>query len=261
MTAKSETRADRPTREYDVRASGKRTRILEAGDGPPLLLVPSAFLRARTYREVIGQLAGHFRVVAAEMPGSGGSERVRRPWGFEDCADWAASVLDALGLGRALMLGHSDSGGMGVILAARHPSRLDGLVVVDAVGAHPGASWPRLMLGRLRDAIAWEPGLSVRLAVPLLANLAAHPGNVLHHIALAASTAPLEAAPGVAVPTLIAWGLHDHTLPPACAERLRAAIPGSRLHWSGASHDWLFQHPAELAGVVADFARGLGLLT
>lgn len=250
----------RPPSYRYLEAGGLSTRHLDVGEGPPLLLMPSGFLRARTYRSNVRSLARRFRVLVPEMPGSGGSAGLRSTWGFEGYADWTPRFLDALGLRRALIVGHSDSGGVGLVLAARHPGRLDGLVLVDPVGAFPGASWWRLFRGRLRDAVTWEPLLSVRLAAPILANLAAHPRSFLRHVRLAAEITPLEVAPRIPVPTLLTWGRHDHTLPPHCAERLHAALPDSRLRWVEASHDWLFQRPDELTRAVVGFARELGLL-
>src|SRR4051812_47757135 len=81
-----------------VEVNGMRTRYYQAGQGPPLVFIPSAFLQAASYRGTIAALAEHFRVTAAEMPGSGGSQRVKRPWGFAEGAEWAAGLLDELGL-------------------------------------------------------------------------------------------------------------------------------------------------------------------
>ncbi len=89
---------------------GRRTRIFQFGHGPPLLLLPSTFLLASSYRTTIEHLAAHFRVTAAELPGSGASQTVERAWGFAEAADWAAALLDALALRRSVVLGHSDTG-------------------------------------------------------------------------------------------------------------------------------------------------------
>ncbi len=240
---------------------GRRTRIFQFGHGPPLLLLPSGFLMAASYRPTIQYVAAHFRVTAAEMPGSGGSETVERAWGFAEGADWAAALLDVLGLRRAVVVGHSDTGGVAAVMAVRHPDRLDALVLADSVGARPGAGWVTLLMGRIVDAAVEEPRLNLPLAPHLIANLLRHPRNWLYHaFHLAADTEPLEVAPRITAPTLIAWGRRDHTVPPACAERFRAAIPGSRIAWSEGSHDWLITHPAEFADAVADFALGLGLM-
>src|SRR3954471_20128573 len=81
-----------------VDVGGRRTRYFRFGQGPPLLLIPSAFLWAASYRGTIAGLAEHFQVIVAETPGSGRSARLERAWGFEEGADWAAALLDALGL-------------------------------------------------------------------------------------------------------------------------------------------------------------------
>jgi pimeloyl-ACP methyl ester carboxylesterase len=247
--------------ERTIDVSGLRTRVFRFGRGRPLLLIPSAFLWAASYRGTIAGLAEHFRVIAAETPGSGGSQRLKGAWGFDEGADWAAALLDALKLRRAVVLGHSDAGGMAAVMAARHPDRLDALILADAVGAYPGANWFKLLIGRTRDAVAEEAGLALPLGPHLLANLILHPKNWLYHaFQLAFSTEPLELAPRIKAPTLLAWGRRDHTFPPACAERYHAAIPRSRIAWSPASHDWLITNPAEFAEAVAGFASAVGLL-
>jgi pimeloyl-ACP methyl ester carboxylesterase len=106
-----------------------------------------------------------------------------------------------------------------------------------------------------------EPRLNLPLSPHILANLLRHARNWLYHaFVLAADTGPLDVAPRIAVPTLLAWGRRDHTFPPGCAERFHAAIPDSRIAWSDASHDWLITRPREFADAVAAFARELGLL-
>src|SRR4051794_17000331 len=160
---------------------GRRTRFFQFGHGPPLLLLPSAFLMAASYRPTIKYVAAHFRVTAAEMPGSGASQPVEQPWGLAEAADWAAELLDALSLRRTVVLGHSDTGGVAAMMAVRHPDRLDALVLADSVGARPGAGWLTLLMGRTLDATIEEPRLNVPLGPHLVANLLRHPRNWLYH--------------------------------------------------------------------------------
>ena len=127
------------------------------------------------------RLAAHFRVNAAEIPGSGGSQRVARAWGFAHEADWAADLLDALDLKRDLVLGHSDTGGVATVMGVRHPDRLDGLVLADSVGARPGATWATLLRGRICDGVFEEARLNLPLGPHLVANLLRHPRNCLYH--------------------------------------------------------------------------------
>lgn len=247
--------------EQFVDVNGMRTRYFQAGQGPPLLLIPSAFLRAPSYRGTIEGLATYFQVTVAEMPGSGLSQRLKQPWGFAQGADWAAALLDTLDLDRALVVGHSDTGGVAALMGVRHPERLHGLVMVDSVGGLPGATWWSLFKSRIRDGMTEESRLNLPLMPHILANLVRHPRNCLYHAFwLAADHEPLEVAPQIAAPTLLAWGRRDHTFPPHCAERFQASIPDSRIFWSDASHDWLILHPREFADAVAAFAHELGLM-
>lgn len=247
--------------ERQVTVGGLRTRLFEMGEGPPLVLIPSAFLRAPSYRGTIAALARDFRVIAAEMPGTGRSQSLPRAWGFAEGADWAAGLLDALELETALVVGHSDAGGVAALMGARHADRLDGIVMADSVGAFPGATWWGLLGRRMRDGMTQEYRLNLPLMPHVILGLMGHPRNFAYHaFRLASSTEPLEIAPKIAAPTLLAWGRSDHTFPPECAERFRAAIPDSRIAWSDASHDWLITDPRAFASAVGDFARELRLL-
>jgi pimeloyl-ACP methyl ester carboxylesterase len=243
-----------------IDVAGCRTRIYRLGQGPPLVLIPSVFLRASSYRGTIAGLAAHFEVIAAEMPGSGKSQRLKTSWGFAEGADWTAELLDTLALDRAIVLGHSDTGGVAAVMGVRHPDRLHALVLADSVGALPGASWFTLLLGRLRDTIFEEARLTPPLGPHVVANLFRHPRNWLYHaFRLAADIEPLELAPRIKAPVLLAWGRRDHTFPPDCAQRFHAAIPRSRIAWSSGSHDWLITHPRDFSVAVAGFSREFGL--
>ena len=162
------------------------------------------------------------------MPGSGGSQAVERAWGFAEGADWAAALLDALCLKRSVVLGHSDTGGVAAVMAVRHPDRLDALVLADSVGARPGAGWVTLLMGRTVDATVEEPRLNLPLGPHLVANLLRHPRNWLYHaFHLAADTEPLDIAPRITAPTLIAWGRRDHTFPPDAPRGSRPRSPAA----------------------------------
>src|SRR5690606_19125709 len=66
-----------------IRAGGAEARYLIAGSGPPVLVVASPLVLARTYARMARLLAASFTVVVIEPPGSGGSQRLDRAWSFE----------------------------------------------------------------------------------------------------------------------------------------------------------------------------------
>ena len=74
-------------------------------------------------------LAESYRVIAPDLRGHGRGMRSVEPFSLEDCADDAAAVLDQLGAGRAIVVGYSMGGPVGLLLARRHPERVAALVM------------------------------------------------------------------------------------------------------------------------------------
>ena len=114
---------------------GHRVHVVEQGAGPALLLVHG--FGASTYdfeQHVLAPLAETHRVVAVDLFGMGFSER-REDFSY-DFAGWAdqlAATLDALGIERAVVAGHSMGGAVASILAARHSKQVAGLVLIGAL--------------------------------------------------------------------------------------------------------------------------------
>jgi pimeloyl-ACP methyl ester carboxylesterase len=110
---------------------GARLHVVERGEGPSILMVHglAGQLGDFTYA-VVDLLAPQYRVVAVDRPGSGYS--VRAPGasaGLSAQADAMAALIDALKLGRPLVVGHSFGAAVALALAQRHPERVAGLAL------------------------------------------------------------------------------------------------------------------------------------
>jgi pimeloyl-ACP methyl ester carboxylesterase len=108
----------------------------QAGSGPALVLLHGIGSGSASWVHQLDGLADRCNVVAWDAPGYGGSAAlpVREP-SADDYAGALAAFLDALGLGRVALLGHS----LGAIVAGRfacaHPGRVARLVLLNpAVG-------------------------------------------------------------------------------------------------------------------------------
>lgn len=107
------------------------------GEGSPVLLVHGAAQDTLSWRFTIPALAAAgYRVCAIDLPGHGKS--ALGPDGpVDDLAVYAEvvlAVLDRLGLGGAVVVGHSMAGGIGLHAALRDPSLVGGVVPVDGAG-------------------------------------------------------------------------------------------------------------------------------
>ena len=78
---------------------------------------------------VYAQLAGSYRVIAMDLRGHGRGMRSTEPFSLEDCADDAAALLGEIGAGKAIAVGYSMGGPVGLLLARRHPGTVAALVM------------------------------------------------------------------------------------------------------------------------------------
>jgi pimeloyl-ACP methyl ester carboxylesterase len=114
---------------------GRRVHHLEAGSGPPLVLLHGACGGAANWYRMMGSLARSHRVLALDFPGFGLSEAVepKPPLG----AQMAALVqrwLDLLGIAQADLVGTSFGGLAALRLAQVAPNRVRRVAVIDSVG-------------------------------------------------------------------------------------------------------------------------------
>jgi pimeloyl-ACP methyl ester carboxylesterase len=115
-----------------VSVAGLRTRYLEQGRGPVVILLHGASLgsAADVFRRNLGPLADMgLRVIAYDQPGFGLSDDPPE-WGVKFRTDFILKFMDALGIDKAALVGHSQAGNMAAELAVAHPDRISHVVVL-----------------------------------------------------------------------------------------------------------------------------------
>lgn len=101
------------------------------GDGPPVLLVHGWTCDGSDWSWLAADLAVDHRVVIVDLRGHGRSTPTVDRFGAEVVADDMIAVLDAIGIDRAVVVGHSLGGTVGSVMAVEHPDRVSALVLVD----------------------------------------------------------------------------------------------------------------------------------
>lgn len=99
-------------------------------DAPTVLAIHGITASHRAWA-LLGSLAPELRIIAPDLRGRGRSNSLSGPWGMPAHAGDAAAVLDAFGIERCVVLGHSMGGFVAATLAARHPSRVSDVVLID----------------------------------------------------------------------------------------------------------------------------------
>ena len=190
--------------------------------------------------------AGH-KVFAVDLPGHG---RSAKPGGRYDIDRFTRSLLgflDACGLEKVALAGHSLGGHVCLKLALERPERIAKLVLIDS-----GGLGPEIDVGFLKPLLA---GVTREATETMLRGLFANPAMVNRSMVEAAfealsspgaweavrsaveSAVPggiqieslAERLPELRIPVLIAWGGKDGVIPPARGKEAHASIPGAEL--------------------------------
>jgi pimeloyl-ACP methyl ester carboxylesterase len=259
-------------RDRVVTVGGLRLRYRDwGGDAPALLALHGAAAHAHWWDPVAPYLAGACRVLALDWRGHGRSAWPRPPaYRTEDFAEDLAGVIDRLGVGPAVVAGHSMGGHIALAFAAWHPERVRRLVVLDA---RPHVNLERLRALRRRRARppAEFPSLAAALArfrlrppettapPALLRALGRHglvrlpSGRWRYRVdpACERTRVPVDAwplLPRITAPTLIVRGEHSTILTREVAHRMAKAIPSAALEEiPGAHHHVTLDAPRAVA--------------
>lgn len=113
-----------------TRAGGIHTVYLEAGQGPPIVLLHGLGATNASLLPTLWELARDHRVIAPDLPGFGDSGKPLRSYGAEFFSGWLAAFCDQMGVGRADFLGNSMGGRIALEMGMRHPDRVDRLVLL-----------------------------------------------------------------------------------------------------------------------------------
>lgn len=115
-----------------VDVNGIRTRYVVAGEGAPLLLLHGLGASAVTWRDNIGPLSQAYRVYAPDLPGHGDTDKPDIDYMPETILGFVVRFAESLGLRQPGIVGNSVGGGLGLMMALRHPELVGSLVLVDS---------------------------------------------------------------------------------------------------------------------------------
>jgi pimeloyl-ACP methyl ester carboxylesterase len=202
-------------------------------------------------------------VLAPDLPGHGLSTGAPLPT-IADMADWTAALLDAAGVAKARLVGHSMGSLIALETAARHPARVSALGLI-GTAATMTVGPDLLKAAEANDHSAidmvsiWGLGFQAELGGSLAPGLWMHtaaqrvleqcrPGVLFNDLtACNAYQNALAAAAEVTVPTTVIIGERAMMTPAKAGKALAAALPNARIVvLRGAGHMMMAERPDEL---------------
>lgn len=107
----------------------------EAGSGPPLLFIHGLFDSLSTWNRLVPLLTPHFKIYAIDLPGFGKSILPDR-WkdSISGMIDAVIAFLDEKGIAAVSLMGSSMGGSLSLAIAAKHPERVQRIVLLNPYG-------------------------------------------------------------------------------------------------------------------------------
>lgn len=245
--------------------AGRPAAWLEAGSGPPLVLVHGAGGSADLWQPQLDALADVARVVALDLPGHGPLGGPGRPT-VSGYTEWLDRFLAGLDGGPVVLVGHSMGGAVAQIEALARPERLAGLILI-------GTGARLRVLPRLLDLLREDPREGQRL-IRELSFAAGAPRERLEAVdRILREGAPLvtlgdllacdrfdvrDRLAEIRTPTLIVAGTEDRLTPVKYGRFLAERIPGTRLvEVAAAGHFPQLEQPGAVNAAIREFLAGL----
>jgi pimeloyl-ACP methyl ester carboxylesterase len=276
------------TRKLETRGGRTKIRVYEGGSGEPLLFLHGAggLLPSDPFLEALSR---RFRVCAPLLPGYEDSEGAEALRTMLDFTLWGLDVVEALGLSRPLLVGHSLGGMLAAEMAAVCPREVRGLALIAPLGLwleeHPIPDLFSLLPFELPALLFHDPALGAKLMTGGLLAAGGALGPDLDFAALVQrfedseflqrflldQARRLGTAGKIAFPiperglaerlyrvrakTVLIWGEADRMVPPVYAEAFRRLVPHAGLvRIPGAGHMAPYERPEAVLEAIAGVA-------
>jgi 3-oxoadipate enol-lactonase len=244
--------------------------VEEDGAGSPVLFIHGLGGTSNTFTPQAAALAGRFRLIRPDLPGSGRSPLGEERLSITTLVAAMLRVLDALAVPRAAVVGHSLGTIVAQHLAVAHPARVAALALLGTLTEPPEAARAAM---RARAATAREQGMAGIADAVAQGGLAAatrqeSPLAVAFvreslmrqtpegYAATCEALADAQAAEAarIGVPTLVMTGADDATAPPSVARLIAGRIAGARAEIIPRCGHWpSIERPAEVQAALASF--------
>lgn len=243
------------------------------GEGETVVLLHGFIGSSAYWEKVQPLLAGQYQVIAPDLRGHGSTDAPMGAYSIDKMADDVAGLMEALGISRYTLLGHSMGGYVTLSLAERYASRLDGFGLIHSTGFPDSeeAKEKRLQavsLIRAEGMTTFADGLVPGLFAAETA--AKSPADVVRAKEIGYRTPPQGAAGAAlamrerldrrdvmadtSLPLLLVAGENDTVVPPA--RLFTAEGPNvTKAVIQGAGHMSMYEAPEQFHSVVADFLR------
>jgi pimeloyl-ACP methyl ester carboxylesterase len=263
-----------------VKANGIELYYEVHGEGRPLILISGLGYPLWQWHKMVPYLAEYFKVITFDNRGVGQSDKPAGAYTAQMLAADTVGLLDALGIDKAIVAGHSMGGFIAQAMTLDFPQRVEKLILCSTNfgGPHHVPVTPEAMkvltdvasdaLTRFKNGlvVSTAPGwaeknpemiakwIKWRVANPV--ELGPYQSQLAIGLGLLPAAAAFETKlPAINIPTLILFGEHDKVVPPANAELLSKQLSNSQVViFPNAGHFFPIEIPEAASRAIIEFA-------
>jgi pimeloyl-ACP methyl ester carboxylesterase len=261
----------------DVTVFSYKIHYVEAGRGAPVILLHGMGGEGARWMPTIKGLASEFRVIAPDQIGWGASDKPMTIYHSGLFAEFLARFMREIGVPKAALVGQSMGAGVALQMAVHYPQLVDRMVLVNGGGFRsandpPPADTPDWHARQISNAgtlaesreylekmyynhgLITDQQVESNLILRLRSAYTAESVQIANARGLGGVTE--EEVRGIKTPTLLVWGANDKLSPPVNADKLNAAIAGSRkVLIDKAGHYPFIEHPDQFNQAVREFLK------
>ncbi|MDN3233173.1 alpha/beta fold hydrolase [Priestia megaterium] len=271
-------------KQYFIEANGVNTRIVEAGEGEPLIMLHGIGGHIEAYARNIKSLSKHFRVIVMDMLGHGYTGKPNYPYTLNEYSHHLLDVLKALSIEKVHLSGESLGGWLSAWFAARHPEYVKTLLL-NTPGNIKGK---REVMKKLKEStlkavleanyetvrtrlefLFYDTNFITEELVESRYKIYTQPSfkEAVHNIVVLQDWEvrknfmwETEWTHKITAPTIILMSDHDPTATIEDAEYLQQLIPNSKLQIINDAGHWpQWEKPEEFNNIQIEFAKGVNV--
>lgn len=234
---------------------------LEIGKGNPIILLHGLMGGVENFGDMVTHISKEYKVYGLDLKLFEGSllkVSVRK------LSEYLYNFMNHIGIKKAVLIGNSMGGHIGLIFTKENPEMVDGLILTGSSGLFEnsmGDSFPRRgdkdYIRKKTEEVFYDPKVATDDLVERVFAIANNRISTLKLLGYAKSAIRHNMAkdiPKINKPVCLIWGQEDKVTPPHVAEEFHKLLPNSELNWIPlCGHAAMWEHPYEFSQIALNW--------
>ncbi|MEE2954347.1 MAG: alpha/beta hydrolase [Bacteroidota bacterium] len=240
-----------------IKTEGKFN-YLEVGEGSPIILLHGLMGSIENFGDMVDYISKDYKVYGLDLKLF---ETPLLKCSVKNLAKYLRAFMKHINVEKAVLLGNSMGGHIGLIFAKLYPEKVSGLILTGSSGLYEnslGDTYPRRgdynYIKTKTEEVFYDPKTATKELVDSVFEIANKRASIIRLLAFAKSAIRHNMAndlPSILVPSLLIWGHQDKVTPPNVAKEFHKLLPNSELEWIDlCGHAPMWEHPKRFSEII-----------